>query len=160
MLNNIVKRISIEDEGLYTKLILAAFFMFIIPVLLALYLIFIVLLNKDVTPSLGYTRLIIFWMVASGIFGYIVIKKTIRSILDLIKKAKNISEGKTEDRIEVLHQDELKDLAGAFNRITSNLEKKIKELEYSRSLTRELFQKIGHAVTSSQKIGALLNLIT
>ena len=159
MTNEKRKKISIEDESLYTKLVLAAFFMFIIPVLLVLYLIFMVILNKESQASVGYARLVIFWMVVSGLFGYVVIKKTIRSILNLIGKAKDISEGKFKGKIEVLHGDELKDLATAFNRITSDLEKKIKELEYSRSLTRELFQKIGHAITSTQKQEALLNLV-
>ena len=159
MITKPARSISIDDESLYTKLVLAAFFMFIIPILLILYLIFIVIIKKDSASPVGYARLVIFWMVASGVFGYIVIKRCIKGILNLITKAKDISQGKFKGKIEVLHDDELKDLAIAFNRITSDLERKIKELEFSRSLTRELFQKIGHAITSSQKIDALLNLI-
>lgn len=156
MYKNITKNISIEDESLYTKFILASFFMFIIPLLLALYVIFIIMFRPEIAAKMGYIRLIVFWMVVSGIFGYLIIRRAISQILALIRRAKDISEGKLGGKIEVVHQDELKDLASAFNRITSDLEKKIKELEYSRSLTRELFQKIGHAITSSQKLDALL----
>jgi len=118
-----------------------------------------VVLNKNEASPTAYARLVIFWMVASGIFGYIVIKRSIKAILDLITKAKGLADGKFDGKIEVMHEDELKDLALAFNRITSDLERKIHELEYSKSLTRELFQKIGHAITSTQKLDALLNLV-
>ncbi len=159
MLNEINKKVSIEYEGLYTQLILAAFFMFIIPLLLALYVIFNVIVNKNIDATMGYARLVIFWMVASGIFGFILIRRPVKAILQLINKAKNIAEGNLDEKIVVARRDELKDLASAFNRITADLEKKIAELEYSRSLTRELFQKIGHAITSSQRMDALLTLI-
>lgn len=160
MISNLFKRRTNEDESLDSKLVFAALFMFIVPILLALYLIFIALSNRSMASNLGYIRLILFWMVVSGVFGYILIKRTIRSILSLTLKAKNIAEGQLGEKIEVRRGTELQDLATAFNRITSELEKKVKELEYSRSLTRELFQKIGHAITSSQKIDALLLLIT
>jgi len=159
MAKGLFKKISIEDESLYTRFVLASFFMFIIPLLLTLYLIFIVLFTKEMEASLGYTRLVIFWMVASGLFGYVIIKRAIQSILGLIGKAKDVAAGKTDEKISAIHNDELKDLALAFNRITADLEKKLRELEYSRSLTRELFQKIGHAITSSQRMEALLTLI-
>jgi len=98
-------------------------------------------------------------MIASGIFGYILIKGTITGVLDLIKQAKLISEQGSFDKIEAKHQDELKDLAMAFNRITSDIEKKVEDLEHSKKLTRELFEKIGYAISSSQKIDSLLSLI-
>lgn len=153
------KKILIRDQGLYSQFLLASIFMFIIPLLLALYVIVNIILRQDMNALSGYARLIILWMVVSGVFGFSLAKRPILSILDLIKKAKEISDGNMCGTIVTEHRDELKDLATAFNRLTADLEKKIAELEYSRSLTRELFQKIGHAITSSQKIDALLTLI-
>jgi HD-GYP domain-containing protein (c-di-GMP phosphodiesterase class II) len=98
-------------------------------------------------------------MVCSGIFGYFLIKGTINSMLDLIEQAKAISEGGGFEKIESKHQNELKDLATAFNRITSEMEKRVADLEYSKKVTRELFEKIGYAISSSQKIDSLLALI-
>lgn len=148
-----------EEEGLYTQFIFATLFMFIIPLLLFLYIIFNVLAKKNPEDLTSYARLVIFWVVASGIVGFFIIRRPISAILDLIKKAKAISEGSLDEKITVNRRDEIRDLAMAFNRLTTDLEKKISELEYSKSLTRELFQRIGHAITSSQKIDALLAII-
>ena len=152
-------KVSIDNESLHGKIALGAAFMFIIPVLLTLYLIFIVLFNKKDVPSFDMVRIIIFWMLMSGVFGYFIIRRSVKSILNLISKARDIAEGKLNIKLDTPHQDELKDLAMAFNKITADLETKIKELEHSRSLTRELFQKIGNAVTASQKLESLLSLV-
>jgi len=64
------------------------------------------------------------------------------------RNAKKISNGKLGVKIDSLYKDELGELAVAVNKITSNLENKIKELEYSHSVTRELFDKIGHTLTA------------
>lgn len=159
MIGKSEKRLSMKGAGLYTKFVVASFFMFIIPLILIVYAALVVLPKKYFTDSMDYTRFIIFLMMVSGIFGYVLIRKVATNILSLTNSAKKISEGKIDEKIPLTEQDELKDLACAFNRITSELEKKISELEYSRDLTKELFQKIGYAITSAQKLDALLNII-
>lgn len=154
------KKISLEDIGLYDKMIFAFVFMFIIPLLLTLYLIFLaprIIDNKD--SLLTHIRIIIVWMTACGLLGYLFIRRTIKTLVTIIKQAESLSLGSNGQRIDVAWNDELKDLARSFNRIKSDLETKIKELQHSRSLTRELFQRMGHAMTSSQKMEALLNII-
>lgn len=154
------KKISLEDIGLYDKMIFAFVFMFIIPMLLTLYLIFLaprIIDNKD--SLLTHIRIIIIWMTACGLLGYLFIRRTIKTLVTIIKQAESLSLGSNGQRIDVAWNDELKDLARSFNRIKSDLETKIKELQHSRSLTRELFQRMGHAMTSSQKMEALLNII-
>ncbi len=152
------KKISIKNASLYTKFILASFFMFAVPLLLAVYVL-IILPGKQIAVSLNYSSLIILCIVISGAFGFLLVRSTIRRILGVINSAKNISEGKTGESVSTLHEDELKDLARAFNKITSDLDKKISELEHSRTLTKELFQKIGDAVTSSEQLDTLLSII-
>lgn len=154
------KKISLEDIGLYDKMIFAFVFMFIIPMLLTLYLIFLaprIIDNKD--SLLTHIRIIIVWMTVCGLLGYLFIRRTIKTLVTIIKQAESLSLGSNGQRIDVAWNDELKDLARSFNRIKSDLETKIKELQHSRSLTRELFQRMGHAMTSSQKMEALLNII-
>lgn len=154
------KKISLEDIGLYDKMIFAFVFMFIVPMLLTLYLIFLaprIIDNKD--SLLTHIRIIIIWMTACGLLGYLFIRRTIKTLVTIIKQAESLSLGSNGQRIDVAWNDELKDLARSFNRIKSDLETKIKELQHSRSLTRELFQRMGHAMTSSQKMEALLNII-
>lgn len=154
------KKISLEDIGLYDKMIFSFVFMFIIPLLLTLYLTFLaprIIDNKD--SLLTHIRIIIVWMTACGLLGYLFIRRIIKTLITIIKQAESLSLGSNGQRIDVAWNDELKDLARSFNRIKSDLETKIKELQHSRSLTRELFQRMGHAMTSSQKMEALLNII-
>ncbi len=149
---------SFEEASLYTKFIIAAFFMFALPVLLVAYVL-IILPQKHIALPPGYENLVIICIVVSGVFGYLLVRKTARSILNVIKRAKSISEGKVGGKVSEMHQDELRDLARAFNKITSDLERKIAELESSRKLTKEMFQKIGYAVTSGQQLDTLLSII-
>lgn len=154
------RKFSIEDIGLYSKNAMAFLFMFIIPLLLACYLVFFIpniIVDKD--GFLTYARLIITMMIASGLFGYIFLRRTIKALVAIIKKAENLAAGKPGEKIEVASNDELKGLASSFNTINVNLETKIKELEYSQRLTRELFQQIGRAITGSQKVKALFGII-
>ena len=155
------KKISIyEDAGLYTKFTLGAVFMFAVPLLLTIYILYALLTKREIGNPANYVRLIVFWMVVSGIFGYTLIRRAANNILNVIRNAKDASEGRmTRDISTGLHDDELKDLARAFNKITADLEKKIAELENSRNLTKELFQKLGYAVTSGQQLNAFLNII-
>ena len=155
------RKFSIEDIGLYSKNAMAFLFMFIIPLLLACYLVFIIPnIIGDKETFLTYSRIVIAMMIASGLFGYIFIRRTIKALISIIKKAENLAAGgKGGEKIEVTYNDELKGLAYSFNTINSNLEVKIKELEYSQRLTRELFQQIGRAITGSQKVKALFDII-
>jgi len=153
------KKFLIENIGLYNKSAVAFFFMFVIPTLLACYLVFFApRYITDRARFLAYSRIIITLMIVCGLFGYLFLRKSIKTLIAIIKKAEHLSLGNVGGKIEVGWNDELKDLAGSFNRINANLESKIKELEYSQHLTRELFQQIGLAATGAQKIDALFNI--
>jgi Response regulator containing a CheY-like receiver domain and an HD-GYP domain len=154
------KKYSLADIGLYNKNALAVFFMFVIPMLLACYLVFI--LPRFITGKealLSYTRIIVILMSICGLVGYLILRKVFKTLISIIKQAENLSAGKKGKKIDVVWNDELKGLAQSFNKINTDLETKVKELEYSQRLTRELFQQIGHAITGSQKMGALFNII-
>ena len=154
------KQISLDDLSLFSKMGLAFLFAFIIPMLLTLYLIFgapHVITDKD--GLMTQARVIVILMNVCGLVGFFAIRRIIKKTVMIIKRMQCISVENDGERIEVAWNDELKDLAHSFNRIKASLETKIKELQYSRSLTRELFQRMGHAMTSSQKMDALLNII-
>lgn len=153
------KSFSLYDMRLYLKLAFASFFMFVLPFSLAIYLIFFILPGRYAAISNYYLYYVVFLMAVSGTLGYFIIRSTFKNLLLFIISAKNLAAGKIEKVVNLAHQDELKDLALVFNKITSNLDRKIKELEYSHLMTRELFEKIGHVITSSQKMEALLALI-
>ena len=154
-----MKEKSIRDRGLYIKLLLAVLFLFVVPIMLSFYLIVVMKSNESLSFYSGYVRMIFLWMFASGIFGFLIIRNAVFSLLSLVRNVKNVSEVNVRKQLEAKQHDELHDMAVAFNRITAQMENKVKELEYSRKLARELFQKIGHAIVSSEKIGSLLMLI-
>jgi len=154
------KKVSLEDIGLYNKNALAFFFMFVIPLLLACYLVFLaprIIAGRD--ELLTHTRIIIILMNVCGLVGYFFLRRTFKMLITIIRKAESLSMGSKGEKIEVASNDELKSLARSFNRISANLETKIKELEHSQHLTRELFQQIGRAITGNQKIEALFSII-
>ncbi|MGA3085418.1 MAG: hypothetical protein ABSE95_11570 [Thermodesulfobacteriota bacterium] len=115
--------------------------------------------GKTQEATIAYSPMIFLWMAISGLLGYVIIRRSVKVILNLAEKAKHFAGEKIGEEIKISQGDELKDFALAFNRITDDLEKKIVKLEYSRSLTRELFQQIGQTITSTQKLEGLLTLI-
>lgn len=154
------KKFSIEDIGLYGKNALALLFMLIIPLLLVCNLVFFTPdIASDKDRFLEYARLTIIMMTASGLFGFLFMRRTIKSLINIIRKAERLASGKKGGEIKVASNDELKVLASSFNAINTSLEVKVRELEYSQRLTRELFQQIGHAITGSQKMKALFDII-
>ena len=154
------KKVSFEDLGLYNKNTFAFLFTFVIPTILACYLIFLApRLVTDKSKFLTYASTIIILMSICGLFGYLFLRRVFKILIAVIKKAEFLSMGNKGEKIEVVWNDELKDLAHSFNKINADLETKIKELEYSQRLTRELFWQIGHAITGSQKVEALFNII-
>ncbi|MBN1354295.1 MAG: HD domain-containing protein [Candidatus Omnitrophica bacterium] len=152
-------RLQAKDRNLYLKFVTAFVFMFAIPFFLAVYLILALSRGGNSGFPPVYVGIIIFWMLASGIAGGVIIKRIIESITNLTKKVKNIYREQAGAEIGNFQKDDLQDLAVAFNRLTRDLENKISDLEISRSLTRELFQKIGYAITSAGKIEVLFRLI-
>lgn len=154
------KRFSIEDESLQTRFVLASFFMFIIPLVLVVFVIYKIYSQMSLGIPHEYTRLVIMLMVVSGIFGYFILRRAYSSILSVIDRVRTLSMGRNfKEKISVAHDDELKDLAGAFNRLTADLEKRVRELECSKRLTRELFQEIGAALVTTRKIDSLLRVV-
>ncbi len=153
------KRFSLEDLGLYNKNAFAFIFMFVIPLLLACYVVFILPRYVSDRQALSYySSGVVILMCVSGFVGYAFLRRSIKVLISIIQKVKNLSMGKVGGHIEVGWNDELKDLAQSFNRINTDLEAKIKELEYSQHLTRELFQQIGLAATGAARIDAIFNI--
>ncbi|MCX5666216.1 MAG: HD-GYP domain-containing protein [Candidatus Omnitrophica bacterium] len=135
------KKVSLEDIGLQSKNALAFLFMFVIPTLLACYLIFLApLVISDKNMLLRHTRTIIILMSVCGLFGYLFLRKVFSTLIGIIKKAEYISFGNKGEKIEVVWNDELKDLAQSFNRINAGLETKV--LELSRSIEKTYYDTL------------------
>jgi len=98
-------------------------------------------------------RLMIMAIIASIFLGYVVLKRTMGAVMEVVQQVNpHRGRGGTE-------QDELGELARTFNRITQELEGKIHELESSRALVKRLLSRIGTAIVSYEGIDHLLELI-
>jgi len=153
-------KFSIENIGIFSKNALAFLFMSIVPLLLVLNLVFLIPnIASGEDGLLTYARVTIALMVISALFGYIFLRRTVKALAVLIKKAEHLASGEKGKKIEVADNDELSGLAVSLNTINANLEAKIRELECSQRLTHELFEQIGGAITGNQKVKALFDII-
>jgi len=144
------KLVSIHEERLERKLNVAFGFMSCIPIL-------ILFAVKIYQLDLG---LAIYGIVASMFVGYfIVARPMIKSVVAVVNKVREISSGRSLGTVDVGENNEIGELAKAFNRITQDLEQKIDELESSRQLVKKLLSRIGTAIVSYEGIDNLLSLI-
>ena len=141
---------SLRKERLERKLALAFGFMSFIPILLVVWA-----MRADIDLKTTVALII-----ASVLLGYFFIaRRMIHSVLVVSRQAQAFSAGQTPKPIDVAEQNEIGELARAFNRITQDLEHKIQELESSRQLVKRLLSRIGTAIVSYEGIDNLLNLI-
>ena len=142
--------VSLREESLERKLALAFGFMSFIPILLVVWaMIYGIDLGIAIYP-----------IVASAFIGYFfVARRMIQSVIFIAKQAKAVASGQSLGTINSTEQNEIGELARAFNRITHELEQKIDELESSRQLVKRLLSRIGTALISYEGIDNLLNLI-
>src|SRR3989338_2095743 len=90
---------TIKEEGLNKKVLIAFFFMSLVPILLSLYIIYFAIpgIKED---TMGYLRLVITWMVAIALAGYGIIKTTVSSINRMVRDARAIASGDLTKRVE------------------------------------------------------------
>ena len=142
--------VSLQEEKLERKLALSFGFMSFIPILI---LVWVKIVEADLSVAL-------YGIVASVFVGYFVVAKgMIRSILRVTDHIRRLSSDPTKGELAIEEQNEIGELARAFNRITTELQQKIDELESSRQLVKKLLSRIGTAMVSYQGIDNLLNLI-
>ena len=147
--NTLFGFISLKEERLERTLAIIFGFMSFIPIL-------IVVWAMVHHADLGFA---IYLIVASALVGYIVARRTIRSVVTVTQKVKELSAGRLTGAIDIHETNEIGELARAFNRITHELEHKIEELESSRQLVKKLLARIGTAIISYESIDNVLNLV-
>lgn len=142
--------IPLREERLDHKLTLAFGFMSFIPILI---IVWAMVYRVDLSLAL-------YPIIASVFVGYFAVaRRTIRSVIAVARKAKEFSDGRRHEAIEVNDGSEIGELARTFNRITQELEQKVDQLESSRRLVKRLLTRIGTAIISYEGIDNLLNLI-
>lgn len=151
-----VKKLS--SRSLVVQFAWAFMLMSIIPLIMAVSLIFIIN-APTIDGRIEQARIAVFWMFISSIAGYFVIRKAVTTLSGLTAHVKDVVNG-SASRIELLEEDnEIGELARHFDNVTKKLEVKIKELEASKKLIQGIFHRIGEATTSARGIDSLLELI-
>jgi diguanylate cyclase (GGDEF)-like protein len=120
--------------------------------------------QHEIDASVATTR----WKVAGAlalvvfIFGFLVYMlgvSIVRTLDRLAKAADEIARGRFRERVEVKGRDEFALVAAAFNRMASQLEQRIIELEHERRRTREVTVRFGKALTATHDVDLLLRVI-
>jgi len=148
----------LREESLLGKLAISFFFMSLVPILLLMYIVKIV--GFDVLiKKLPYIRLTIILVVCLVSVVFIFLRYSLRTIAYIMKIAKGIAGGNYGKRIDIKETDEVSQLATSFNKITGELESKIKELQESKNIIQDIFKKVGTALTSAEGIDRLFELV-
>ena len=144
------KLASIAQLGLERRLALAFWVMSFIPILL---LVAATIQGVDIHVA-------IYPAVGLVVIGYFfVARQIVRSVLNVVNKAKMLSTSQAPGMIDVNEENEIGELARSFNRINSELKQKVDELESSRQVVKSLLFRIGTAMNSYKGIDDLLSLI-
>lgn len=108
---------------------------------------------------------LIFWMVfLVGIFaliGFFLMRRTLVNLIKISKGTKDILTGNIPEPLNIKTDgnNEVAQIARAFNEIVQRLEVNIQELQKSKNLLQEVLTKIASGASSSENIDAFLDLI-
>jgi len=158
-MNPAVKIDNLSNSSLYKKFSVLYVLMSLIPIILILYILYYfnaAPLLKEHVPLFNLTILLV---VLLSLACYDLMKRSMLSLGKISKDAVKIAEGDYNKSLEESKEEETGLLASSFNKITAELRDKIAQLEASKNLLQEVFNKIGSAVSSGKGIENLLDLI-
>lgn len=132
---------NIYDERIAYRLTLSFALMGIIPMLLSTYIVATLWLpDLNVWAQVGL--LLSFGMTVS-LLGYLLSRTIVRTILKTSETAKEIADGNLSKRIEIRNERaEINSLIESFNRITAQLEQKIKDVQASEEKFKHLVDNV------------------
>jgi len=120
--------------------------------------------QRDIDAAIASTR----WQIAGGLLAaalvcaglvYLLGLSIVRRLGRLANAADEIARGRFRERVPAAGRDEFAQVAGAFNRMASQLEQRIDELEHERRRTREVTLRFGKALTATHDVDLLLRVI-
>lgn len=158
MKRGLLKIKSIKNDSLMRKIGLSFLLTSLIPILVVIYLLFFS--DNLLDYSHKYVKLTVALLVASSLVGFEIIRRMVKSVLTINQHIKAVTEGHTDiENIDLSEEDEIKELALSFNRITKQLQDNIKELEASKAMLQTIALKVSEAITSFEDIDKFINLI-
>jgi len=154
-----IKIDSFSSASLYRKFSVAFVFMSLVPIVLIVYVVYRLNIGTVIEVELPYFRLTILLMVLLSLASFDIIRRSMVALGNFNAAAKEIANGKYDKRVDIKEDGEVGKIVASFNKVTDELETKVKELESSKRLLQNIFNKIGTAVTSTKGIENLLELI-
>jgi HD-GYP domain-containing protein (c-di-GMP phosphodiesterase class II)/HAMP domain-containing protein len=158
-MNPKIKMDNLTGVSLYRKFSISFVLMSMVPIVLMLYIIHYFNIMPLLEQQIPLFQLTILLVVLLSLASFDLIRRSMVSLTKFSKRATDIAAGNYDKRVEESKEEELGQLAKSFNKITSELQDKINQLEESKRLLHNILNKVGSAVTSTKGIENLLELI-
>lgn len=146
------------EESLLHKIQVSFFLMSILPLMVATYMVVTYVFPN--TKNLREVSVLTMLMLLVAILGFVVLYQLTKGIARMAIHAKSVVEGKAAPPLRTdSGGQEVNELARSFNRITSQLEDKVKHLEDARNETRRVLEKITAALATGGDIKRIMEII-
>jgi len=157
--NGIIRIRALKEESIYRKLLLTYVLVSLIPLVIICLFYVNGLGIPEMAGFMQKAQPIMFFVVLASVTGFFVTRNSMLNLLKILKEAKRIANGDLSRDLKTDELNEIGELSESFNKITSRLRKNIDELKESKKLLQNVLTKIGSAMSSSQNIDSLLELI-
>ena len=151
-----VKLSKFENTSILRKFTIYYILMSILPVGVLYYFFVQVKNNGTFQITEEHFSLIMLWVLAGVVIGYMATRVALKGLIDVTKANKETLQAVLgPDKIKELgtaDNDEIAVLARTFNEITSRLEENIKNLETTKKTLHAVLSKVGHGISSMQNI--------
>lgn len=158
-MNPKIKVDSLSGTSLYRKFSIAFVLMSLAPILLIVFIIHYFNIMPLLEKQLPFFNLTILLVVLLSLASFDLVRRSMMVLSRISKNAAIIADGDYSQRMESATDEETGRIVNSFNKVTAELQNKIKQLEQSKALIQNILNKIGSAVTSTQGIENLLELI-
>ncbi len=158
-MNPKVKIDGLSGTSLYRKFSISFVLMSLAPIILVLFIIHYFNIMPLVENEIPLFNLTILLVVLLSLASFDLVRRSMISLSKFSKNATSIAAGDYSKRVDEAKEEEIGQLARSFNKITSELQDKISQLETSKRLLYNILNKVGSAVISTKGIENLLELI-
>lgn len=148
------KIMSIKSRSLRPQLFIAFCLMSVIPILVLLNFIFpsiFVQMDKGLITGI---------VIVLSLFGFVVIKRIVDSIIFLNTEVRNIAGGELSHSIPVSREDEIGELSQALNQLTHHIRDNMDELKIYGERTKDINVKINKQVVALNGVLQIGNLVS
>ena len=160
---NKIQLSSFENVSILRKFTMYYVLMSILPVGVLYFFFYQVRTTGRIEVSDDQFTMIMFWIIAGVLMGYLAMRFILKGLIDVTKaNKKTLQLMLGPDKIKELvgaENDEIAILARTFSEITSRLEENVRNLETTKKTLHAVLSKVGQGLSSMQNIDTFLDLI-